>query len=874
MRTVFAVAFLFLFAIPAGLVEAQNPRIEQIPGVSSENCHPALVSRPWTDENQTAECRALEVVAQMTYDEKLHFGGYFGGSIPRLGLRTPPGSDGPNGIAGGGLFPGPIPPRSLNVTAFPTVLTLAATWDPSLADRFGEAVGEEFAGKGMGSVLGPTVNLLRTWHWGRSAETFGEDPYLMSEMVVPEIQGIQSKGVVAVVKHFDANDQEYGRTGVNPEFAGIDERITEKALHEIYFPAFKAAVQRARNGGIMCAYDQVNGQFSCDNPWLLGNLRRWGFIGYIVPDAVFAQRSVLAAAKAGVDALSPPQEMDALIKSGQLSASVLDEIVFRELVPNFRLGIYDRRINGNQDDNVSTPAHIKLAQEIAADGAVLLKNSRNVLPLTTKITSIAVIGDDAGPDATVMETGSAEVHVAHLSIPLDAIRTRAGDAAKVTYARGTLGIGPLPAVPSEVLTPPAGHDGNGLLADYYSTGDWSGNPVAMRVDSAVNFSSVPMPESGRPVRRPGGSGAGGMMRPLWSARWTGTLTPPVSGIYRFSVTCGGTAQLYIDDKAIVSVIRADFPMTSQGLVHLVADRAVPVELKYSSTSNLLGQGIKVGWQPPDPQMLLAAVEAARRADVAIVFAAEQMGEGHDDLSLSLPGDQDRLIEAVAKVNPRTIVVLHTSNPVLMPWLDRVGAVIEAWYPGQEAGDSIASVLFGDVDPSGKLPVTFPANPQQGPATNFLEYPGEGHTVNFDEGVLVGYRWYDAKNQTPLFPFGFGLSYTRFKFSNFHLAGKGSTRSATIKVTNTGSRLGAEVVQLYVQFPPAADEPPQQLKGFQKLRLKSGESKSVTFDLDQSSFSAWDQAMNQWRTYGGAYTVEIGSSSRDIRAKGSFVVSDH
>lgn len=869
MRTILGVGFCLLLTAALISARAQSASLARIPGVHPEDCHPGAGSGPWTDSNQTPECRALEVIPQMTYDEKLHFGGYFGGSVKRLGLISPPGSDGPNGIAGGGIFPGPIPPRSLNVTAFPTVITLAATWDRSLAKRFGEAVGEEFAGKGMGSVLGPTVNLLRTWHWGRSAETFGEDPYLMSEMVVPEVAGIQSKGVIAVVKHFDANDQEYGRTGVNPDFAGIDERITEKALHEIYFPAFKAAAQRAHNGGIMCAYDQVNGEFSCNNAWLLGNLRRWGFDGYIVPDAAFAQRSVLAAAKAGVDALSPPQELDALIKSGQLPAAILDQIVFHQLVPNFRLGTYDHGVSGRPDADVSTPEHVQLAQEIAADGAVLLKNSEGVLPLTVQTKSIAVIGDDAGPDATVMETGSAAVHVMHLSVPLEAIRARAGRSATVTYARGTLGIGPLRSIPSDALTPPSGNQGHGLLARYYPTAYWSGEPVVTRVDRTIDFSDAPLSRFDRSSQR--SDQGGGVARTVWSAQWTGTITPPVTGVYRFSVTCGGTAQLFVDDEAVVNLMRADFPMTSQGLVQLVAGHPVKFELKYASASNLLGRGIKVGWQPPDPEMLSAAVNAARQADVAIVFASEQMGEGHDDLSLDLPGDQNRLIEAVAKVNSRTVVVLNTSNPVAMPWLDRVAGVIEAWYPGQEAGASIASILFGDVNPSGKLPVTFPRDAEQGPARNFLEYPGDGHTVDFDEGVLVGYRWYEAKDQEPLFPFGFGLSYTTFKYGELQLSGAGTNRSVSVTITNAGTRSGAEVAQLYVGFPKEADEPPSQLKGFEKVFLKPGESKTVKFQLDRDVLSAWNAVTGQWQTYGGKYTVGIGGSSRDLRAKASFTL---
>lgn len=862
-------------------------RVAQIPGVASDQCKPGPGDRPWTDKSQTPECRALEAIAQMTGEEKLNFRG----SVQRLGLNAPGGQDGPNGIAGG--WNGPPQARQMNVTAFPTVVTLAATWDRGLARRFGVAMGEEFAGKGMSASTGPTVNLMRTWHWGRSGETFGEDPFLMSELVVPEILGMQSQKVIAVVKHFAGNDQENTRTGVFPDYAGIDERITEKALNEIYFPHFKAAVQKGHNGAIMCAYNQINGVFSCNNPELLGKLREWGFDGYIVPDAGFAQRSVLAAAKAGMDRVQPVQELDALIKSEQLPASTPDRIVLHMMTPNFRLGIYDAPPAGKPDANVSTPEHVKLSQEMGAAGAVLLKNKGNVLPLdTAKIKSLAMIGDDAGPNVQVMETGSAHVVVGKVKPPLDAIRERAGSSVKVNYARGTLGIGPLPILPARAVKPASG-EGQGLSASYYNTADWSGKPVAERIDATVDFSNVPVQDlagmmplnapqqggrqqgaaTGPPQGPPAGQqGGGGRPRTLWSARWTGTLMPPSTGVYRFSVTGGGTAQLYVDNHAVVNLMRADFPMSAQGLVQLAGGRPVRIELKYSSASNLLGRGLKLGWQAPDPAMVAEAVAAAKQSDVAIVFAGEEMGEGHDKVFLNLPGDQDNLIEAVARANPRTVVVLHTSNPVAMPWLDKVAGVIEAWYPGQEAGPSLAPVLFGNVNPSGRLPMTFPASEQQGPARNWTEYPGDGKTANFTEGVLVGYRWYDARNEEPLFPFGYGLSYTTFQYSDLQVEGRGTGRTVKVRVKNSGSREGAEVVQLYVGFPAAAAEPPRQLKGFEKVSLKPGESKLVELKLDQEALSAFDEAEHRWKIYPGSYTVQVGGSSRDARLKATFTVA--
>jgi beta-glucosidase len=359
-------------------------------------------------------------------------------------------------------------------------------------------------------------------------------------------------------------------------------------------------------------------------------------------------------------------------------------------------------------------------------------------------------------------------------------------------------------------------------------------------------------------------------RTVWSAKWTGTLTLPSAGTYVFSVTGSGTAQLYVDHKLVATMMRADFGQTVQGTIDLKGGRAVPIELKYSNASTILGPGLALGWQPPKPEMLAEAVAAAKQADLAVVFAAEQLGEGQDKVTLGLPGDQDNLIRAVAKANPRTVVVLHNSNPVAMPWLDEVAAVIEAFYPGQEAGSSIARLLFGDVNPSGKLAMTFPANEHQGPGVHFLDYPGDGMTVNYSEGVLVGYRWYDTRGQKPLFPFGYGLSYTTFQYYDLQVDNTlGGDAVIKMSVKNTGKREGADVVQLYLGFPEAAGEPPKQLKGFEKVMLKPGESKVVTMKLDKDSFAAWDPEIHAWKVYAGSYTVMVGSSSRHIRLKSSF-----
>jgi len=702
--------------------------------------------------------RALEALARMTYEEKLNFRG----ALPRLGLYSGPGGRGSQAP----------PPKTSGITVFPHEHVLAATWDKALAARVGKAIGEEFAGRGTAF---PMININRTWHWGRMADTFGEDPYLTAEMVVPEISAIQNEHVPAILKHYLANNQEIDRRTV-------DERIPERALHEIYFYAWKQAVERSKIAGVFCAYNGVNGNFSCVNPELLGTLRSWGFDGFVFPEPV---SDSVAAVKAGSDLLAP-NVIDANVKSGKLDASVVDVIALHLLVPYFRLGVFDVP-PAPADSKASTPEHRKIAEEVAEQGAVLLKNSGSVLPLKG-VHSIALIGDDAGKNASMQMTTS-NVPNDNPSLPVDAIPARAGSGVKVTYVPGPTALSPLPEMQTE-----------------------------------------------------------------------STLTPTATGRYRFSLTSSGTARLFVAGNLVSSVFKSDSAITAIGGANLIANK--PVEVKVEYTNRGRGANPRVGIQMADFD-----VSVVKEADVAIVFAGERAGESMDRTSLALNGDLDYVIETVAAANPRTVVVLNTAGPVAMPWIDKVSAVIWAGHPGGFDGSSIAALLFGDANPSGKLPITFPANEQQGPATRPDEYPGDGKVVNFTENLLIGYRWYDAKNQTPLFPFGHGLSYTTFNYSDLKVDPSG----VRLKVANTGTREGAEVVQLYVGHPAAAGEPPQQLKGFEKVWLKPGESKTISITLNRQSLAIWDDVAHAEKIVPGPYTVNVGSSSRDIRLKGSFTI---
>jgi beta-glucosidase len=799
--------------------------------------------------------RANKLLAHMTVAEKISLAADGGAGIPRLGIPGLAPTDGPNGVRLGA--PG--------VTAFPNAEVVAASWDTSLAQAFGKAMGAEASGKGFNILLGPTVNILRVPEWGRAAETLGEDPYLAGQIVAAEIRGIQSQRVIAQVKHFAANNQEIQRIGnplgSPPLSPAIDVAVSERALQEIYFPAFKAAVQEGEVASVMCSYPRINGIYACENPYLLGTLKNaWGFPGFVGPDAILAVRNTLAAIEAGTDNFqlggigAPPEQVLA-----QVPAAKLDDMARRILTAIASVGLLGRPNTSAPDAVVSTPAHQDLAREIATAGSVLLKNDAGALPLGGDVGAIAVVGYDAGPGTQTMEGGSASVVGGPVVTPLSAIMARAD--VTVTHAPGTLGVVPLSAVPSDVLSPSSG-SGPGLSGTYYATMDLSGSPVAAFVSPTIDSNGVLVPGS-------------------YSARWTGTLIPSTTGLHRFALRYAGVVRLFIDGQLIASgdsegldnLLPGTPPLTAQGTAMLTAGTPVPIVIEYSIGSSFAGSGLHFGWQPPDPALLAEAVTAASAAEVAVVFVNDVTSEGMDRTSLALPGDQDRLIEAVAAVNPRTIVVLHTAGPVLMPWLAQVAGVIEAWYPGQESGNAIAAVLFGDADPSGRLPMTFPASESQGPVTQLAQYPGVDGVVHYDEDIFVGYRYYDRFAQEPLFPFGFGLSYTSFSLDDLRVTRRrGGTYTVSVRVTNTGSRTGAAVVQLYVGFPDVTGEPPNQLKGFARVALKPGRRRRVKMRLNSSSFASWSTADAAWAVQPGEYRIRVGTSSRDLPLQTSVVPS--
>jgi beta-glucosidase len=815
-------------------------------GVAASPAAPkASAACPWVGSTAPVEQRVSQVMAQITQSEEIALvhgvSGSYVGNIPansRLCIPALSLQDGPAGV-GDGLA---------GVTQLPAPVAGAASWDPAAARQYGDVIGAEQAGKGVNVELGPTVNIVRDPRWGRAFEANGEDPYLAGSIGAGYIQGVQSQGVLAQVKHLAVYNQE-----TNRNTSADDAVVDERTMQEIYLPQFQAAA-KAGASSAMCSYSVVNGAFACENGYLLDTVLKseFGFDGFVTSDWG-ATHSTAASAMHGMDMEMPGSTyfgtaLDSAVTAGSVPKSRLDDMARRVLREMFTFGLFDRAPSGSPGAVVTSAAHAAVAKQVSEEGTVLLKNNGNPLPLSSSsLHSIAVIGDSAGSDAMSAGGGSAAVSAPYVVTPVQGITARAGSGVNVTYAQGPAPSGALPAVPNTALS---------ITGSYYPNMTLSGTPAFTRQDPAIDFNW----HGASP-----GSGIGGTG---WSAKWTGTITAPATGTYTFSLTSDDGSRMSVSGAQIINNWGDHASATVTGSVALTAGQAAPIEVDYYQNGG--GSNVTLGWQPPGSDPIAQAVATAKASDVAVVFASAGESEGSDLSSIDLPGQQNQLISAVAAANPRTVVVLNTGSAVTMPWLNQVAGVFEAWYPGQEDGNAIAALLFGDVDPSGKLPVTFPASLADVPASTAAQWPGTNGTVQYSEGVDVGYRWYDAQGKTPLFPFGFGLSYTTFGYSGLSVSAPDASGNVTVSatVTNTGSVAGSDVAQLYVSDPASTGEPPKQLKGFQRVTLNPGASTKVTFTVGTQDLAYWNDTAHGWTTPAGSYGLSVGDSSRNLPLTGT------
>jgi beta-glucosidase len=789
------------------------------------------------------EARVDDLMSRLTEDEKISLlaGTEFTTQpMPRLGIPPMGMADAGQGVRGGlDTTLGPA-------TAFPSGVAMASTWNPGLVGRVGAAIGVEAQNKGTGVqvMLGPAVNIQRSPLGGRNGEYFSEDPFLAGRLAVGYIQGMQGTGTVACIKHFACNNEEVDRFTVNVQ-------VSERALREIYLPAFEAGVKDGGVWTVMSSYNMLNGPYASGNSYLLNDIlkRGWGFDGTVMSDwgGVHDVRAIDAGndlEMPGRGILSPAKVKNALAR-GTTTLGQIDQNVRRILRTILRSGVVD----GPKTPNpalVNSAAGRAVALQAAQEGIVLLKNERQILPLAaSKIRSIALIGPGA-KEMQVGAGGSPTVTPLRSVGPLEGIQNLVGPGVKVRYVTGDSNGSPFPD--GSVKTPDSGE--NGFHAEYFAGKNLEGAPTSTRTDAQVDM-AVPLSGIGSDV---------------YSARWTGVFTPRKSGATTLLFRADDGCRVSLDGKLIIDAWRDSGATTHSAVVDLKAGQAYQLRAEYyQSGGNAVAQ-----FRILEPNMnpFTEVIDAARSSDVAIVCVTTRgtEGEGQDRPSMTLPDKQDELIRQVVAANPKTIVVLNNGTPVSMPWLKSVPALVEAWFPGQEGGQALAQVLFGDINPSGHLPTTLGVKREDYP--DYPNFGGNGRTVRYEEGIYVGYRAFDKRRIAPLFPFGYGLSYTTFQLSNLKLSsptlGPGERLTATVRVVNTGKRAGAQVVQLYVHDPkPQTDKAVRELKGFVKVFLKPGESKLAMISLSPRDFAWCDVKAKGWRVNAGQYQIEVGDSSRHL-----------
>src|SRR3989338_2655834 len=808
---------------------------------------------PYADDPQV-EKKINGLIKKMSIYDKVTF---IAGSdmdtypIERLGIPRLKMCDGPVGVRRG------------QATAFPSSVCMAATLDPGMVYEIASAIAEEAKAKGRNMSLAPCINILRVPMGGRSFEGFGEDPYLVSRMAVAYVKGLQENRIIATVKHYACNNQEWER-------GTIDVKADERALREIYLPAFEAAIKEGGSWSVMAAYNKVNGYHCSENDHLLNDIlkKEWGFKGFVVSDWG-ATHSTVNAANYGLDLEMPNGDFfnDDLIdavNSGKVKESVIDDKVRRILRAMFWLGLFDAKLPA-VGGALDTPEHRQVAFRSAREGIVLLKNSGAILPIDQKkIKSIAVIG----PNASVNRHGGggSSVVTPFYSISLlDALKNKIGDKTAINYAPGCIMENEVIPVGSSALSTRYNNaEVNGLTGEYFNNKDLSGSPALTRTDKQVNFNWH------------GGSPAKNIHPDIFSARWKGKLAAPASDEYELQLTSDDGSRLYLDGKLVIDNWGGHPYTLKSAKVNLEAGKSYDLRIEYYE--NWGDASVKFGWARTG-QLLNEAVEAAKRSEIAIVCAGlswKYESEGADRQDMDLPAYQDELIEKVAGANKNTIVVLNSGAPISMDrWIDAVPALVESWYAGQEGGNAVADILLGDYNPSGKLPMTFPMRWED--CSAYGSYPGKDGKTFYSDGIFVGYRHFDRKGTRVLFPFGYGLSYTTFEYSNLSITPGVMTDSkidleVSFDLKNTGQREGAEVAQLYIKDAESSVERPvKELKGFKRVDLKPGETKKVTFKLDKRSLAFYDADKKDWVAEPGEFEALVGGSSMDIKLKGIFIL---
>ena len=816
--------------------------------------------------DDTLHKKAEDILQQMTTNEKISLlsgkGVYNTQNIDRLGLSQLELWDGPNGVRSN---------SNEQATAFPVGISMGATWNVELINELGIALGKESRAFGVEVLLGPTMNIIRTPLNGRTFETFSEDPYFNGEMASAYINGLQSEHVGSSVKHYIANNQEIRRMDVSAN-------ISERALREIYLPAYEKVISKSQPYTFMAAYNKINGVHATEQKYIMNDILRkeFGFEGVLLSDWG-GVKSTVPSLKASLDLEMPgpgkyyEKPLRKALKKGLVKEIEIDNAAIRmiKLILKTSMG----KSYNKSDVMVENK---RIAKKVAEESIVLLKNENSILPLNSNsIQTLAVIGPNANR-SVIQGGGSARVTPAYSITPLQGIIENAAmNNIEVQYEKGVENHPSVPLMEKISLRTTKDSKEKGLKAEYYRSYNFRGTPYKTETDEELRIFGILDQDI------------------FGSVLWTGEFIAEKDGQYRFSSNPGlGKARIYIDGKKISlnekgpPVFGGVLPSAKIGSIFLKAG-SYPIRIEYSAKPNFLLSFIlkivmpamsdmlnkfrflEIGCRLPEPD-ISNAVTLARNTDAVIIVvgsADNYETEGEDRPSMKLTGKQDKLIESILNVNDNTVVVMNTGSPIEMPWVSSCPAILQVWLPGQEGGNAISNILFGNVNPSGKLPVTFPIALEDNPSYKY--YPGNDE-VEYSEDIYVGYRYYDTKNVAPLFPFGHGLSYTKFEYSNFNCPIEvSSLKNVELKfiIKNVGKTQGQEVVQCYVRdVESRLERPIKELKAFYKLNLLPGESKIVNLSLDKTSFSFFDDQINKWIVEPGKFEIMIGSSSKDIRLK--------
>lgn len=820
-----------------------------------------LAAQAPVPDSPEIEARVNAAIDKLSLEDKINLIGGFNSfdirAEPTIGFPLVISSDGPMGVRRG-VYP--------QTTVYPAGIGLAATWDPQLGRLMGEALGQDARARGIHILLAPGVNIYRAPVAGRSFEYMGEDPYLTGKMAVGYIEGVQSKGVVATVKHFAANNQEYDRHDVSSD-------LDERTLREIYLPAFEMAVKEGHVGSIMDSYNLINGVHATQNVHLNCDIARgeWKFDGIIMSDWVATYDGV-AAANACLDLEMPSARfMDRKIllpavRDGRVSVATLDEKVRRILRTEIRFGFLDR-----EQLDYGTSAYDAGGRAIALQGAlegtVLLKNQDRLLPLNAKtIKTVAVIGPNASPAVTGGGGSSYAVPYNPVSL-LQGIAERSEPNIKVLYDRGVL---PIATIFKDTVLKVNGKPG--VERESFDNLEFKEKPVEkIVIDRIDTKSNEAVPVGAKAIR------------------YTGSYEPDITGCHLILSVATGNDQytVYMDGEMLASSTGHEAQFPNANYVNMIAGKPVEIRMDYIPTgihvmdSVLAGQRIfaSLGVASCHGLVSESARKIAMLADAVVLSvgfdqASEREGMDH---TFELPYGQEELLKEITAINRKSIVVLNGGGAVdTSAWIGHVPTLLHAWYPGQEGGTAIAALLYGDHNPEGKLPISFDRSWEEDP-THDNYYTDANKHVAYREGVFVGYRYYTTKKIKPLYPFGYGLSYTSFAFSSLKLSDSnvkaGQNLRATFEVKNTGDRAGAEVAQLYVSDPSATvPRPERELKGFSKVMLQPGESKIVSMTLDARSMSYYDVTSASWKIDPGKFEVLVGNSSVATPLRKDFTVT--